>query len=335
MSDHCRVIGNEATISVAENYRRFAALEARGRSPLYELFSQGVADDPAVLERITTLPTTKRQPNLLLAAVQYLYGTSQDYPAFRGLILDHWTEVSATMLERRTQTNEVGRCATLLPLLMNLPQPLALLEVGASAGLCLVPDRYRYDYGGDAFGDEQSPVILRCQPRGNTPVPDRLPEVVWRKGLDLDPIDVGDESATRWLEALVWPGEGDRLDRLRAAISVAFDDPPSLIRGDLRDGLEEIVADIPSDATLVVFHSAVLAYVPAEDRERFASDVAKLGGFWIANEGAGVFPAIRRHLGDAELAEHQGSFLLSCNGDPIAWTDPHGAWVHWRASEPP
>jgi hypothetical protein len=329
------MIGNDETVSTSQNYQRFATLEARGRSPLYEQFCQSVAADHEVLELITSLPAAKRQPNLLLAAVKYLYGTSEDYPSFRRQIIDHWSELSATMLERRTQTNEVGRCATLLPLLVSLPQPLALLEVGASAGLCLLPDRYRYDYGAGVFGNEESPVLIRCQPGTATPVPDRLPEVVWRKGIDLDPIDPSDESATAWLEALVWPEQGDRLARLRAALAVARQDPPPVARGDLRDGLGRITADVPGDATLVVFHSAVLAYVPAEDRERFASEVVSLGAVWIANEGSGVFPAIRQQLGDEELAEHPGGFLVSCNGAPIAWADPHGAWVNWRQDPNP
>ncbi len=235
------------------------------------------------------------------------------------------------MLARRTQTNEVGRCAILLPLFTALPQTLALLEVGASAGLCLLVDRYRYDYGRGIIREENSPVLLRCEPRGSsTPVPNHLPEVVCRRGIDLDPVDLRDEHATRWLEALVWPGEGDRLARLRCAIEVTGEDPPRVVKADLRADLREIVADVPRGATLVVFHCAVLAYVPSEDRDTFAAEVARLRAVWVANEGARVLPAVRRQLGDDELAEHQAHFLLSRDGSPIAWADPHGSWLEWR-----
>jgi hypothetical protein len=235
------------------------------------------------------------------------------------------------MLERRTQTNEVARCATLLPLLAGLPQPLALLEVGASAGLCLLLDRYRYDYGEGIIGPPDSPVLLRCEAGGSgMPVPTGLPEVCWRTGLDLAPIDSHDESACRWLEALVWPGEGDRLPRLRAALEIARRDPPRLVERDLRADLQDIVADLPSGATLVVFHSAVLAYVPAEDRNAFASEVARLGAVWVANEAAAVVSTAHGQLDAEELIRHEGDFLLSCDGSPVAWTDPHGAWVEWR-----
>lgn len=328
------MIGNDETSPTAENYRRFARLEARGRSPLYEQLTEAVAEDPQVLRLLASLPAAKRQPNLLLGVVQHLYGTALDYPSFQRIVVEKWTEVSTAMLARRTQTNEVGRCAILLPLLAALPQPLALLEVGASAGLCLLIDRYRYDYGMGIIGQENSPVLLRCEPRGSsTPVPNGLPEVVWRTGIDLDPVDPRDESATRWLEALVWPGEGDRLARLRGAIEIARQDPPRVLEADLRADLSAIIADVPSGATVVIFHSAVLAYVPSDDRDAFAAEVARLGAVWVANEGAGVLPAVRRQVGDKELVEHQGHFLLSCDGNPIAWTDPHGSWLHWRGDE--
>jgi Uncharacterized protein conserved in bacteria (DUF2332) len=141
------VIGNEPDYSTEENYRRFAAREARGRSALYEQLAGGVVDDPELLAFLAGLPQEKRQPNLLLAAVRYLAGVQPGYDAFRAVVLDRRDEVAATMLVRHTQTNEPARCATLLPALASLRQPLALLEVGASAGLCLLPDRYSYDYG--------------------------------------------------------------------------------------------------------------------------------------------------------------------------------------------
>ena len=323
--------GNDETISTAENYRRFARLEARGRSDLYEELAEGVAGDLEVLDLLGTLPVAKRQPNLFFGAVNYLYGTAAGYSSFRRAVVEHWSMVRATMLARRTQTNEVGRCATLLPLLAGLPQPLALFEVGASAGLCLLPDRYRYDYGGAVVGPEGSPVLLRCEQRGLArPVPDTLPEVIWRAGVDLAPVDVRDETATAWLEALVWPGEGDRLARLRAALAIARRDPPNVVTADLRAGLAKLVVDVPPEATLVVFHSAVLAYVPAQDRGGFEAEVTELGAVWISNEGASVLPAVRGSVPDDELGEHEGQFLLSRDGKPVAWADPHGSWFEWR-----
>src|SRR5690606_8447977 len=94
---------------------------------------------------IDTLPPGKRQPNLVLAAARW-HGASGGYDDLRRVLLTRWHDVAATVRARATQTNEAGRCATLLPFLARLPQPLALLEVGASAGLCLLPDRYSYRF---------------------------------------------------------------------------------------------------------------------------------------------------------------------------------------------
>ncbi len=289
-----------------------------------------MAEDIDVLGVLARLSPAKRQPNLLLGAVRYLFGTPEDYHVFRAVVLDNWEEVRDVMVARRTQTNEVGRCATLLPLLARLPQPLALLEVGASAGLCLLLDRYRYDYGSGIFGPADSPVVLRCQARGATPVPTAVPEVSWRAGIDLEPVDVKDADAVRWLEALIWPGESDRLAHLNAAIEVARRDPPAVVAGDLTQGFAGLAHQAPADATLVVFHSAVLNYVAAQDRDRFAAEVKQLGAVWVANEGFGVLSPIEAALNPGESDAHQGDFLLSCDGEPVGWTDPHGTWVQWR-----
>ncbi|TIT90923.1 MAG: DUF2332 family protein, partial [Mesorhizobium sp.] len=132
---------------IAARYARFADTEAHGRSPLYEELARAVAGDRVTLGFLSTLPDMKRQPNLLLAAVRHLFGTPTGWTEFRQALLAHPNAVRSLMLERSTQTNEPGRCAALLPVLARLPQPLALLEVGTSAGLCLMPDLYGYDYG--------------------------------------------------------------------------------------------------------------------------------------------------------------------------------------------
>ena len=124
----------DAASCLAEVYADFADQEAASRSPLYADICRGIADDAALLVRLAELPLEKQQPNLLLAAVNYLFGVARDWPHFRALAEAHWDDAFAVIMTRRTQTNEPARCATLLPLLALLPQPLALLEVGASAG---------------------------------------------------------------------------------------------------------------------------------------------------------------------------------------------------------
>ncbi|HVY14663.1 MAG TPA: DUF2332 domain-containing protein, partial [Rhodopila sp.] len=258
---------------IAAAYRRFAREEAHGRSPLYETLAGAVAGEQAVLARLAALPPPKRQPNLLLAAVRHVAGIVRDWPDFRSVLLDRWDEVRAVMLARSTQTNEPGRCATLLPVLARLPQPLALIEVGASAGLCLLPDRYGYAYGAHRVPPPaRDAPIFPCRTGPGTPLPDAVPRIAWRAGLDLNPLDVRDAGHMAWLETLVWPEETARAARLKAAIRVAQADPPRVERGDLRTGLSALVAQAPKDATLVVFHTAVLAYLPdAAERQAFAA----------------------------------------------------------------
>jgi hypothetical protein len=325
------MIGHELDRGTAENYRRFAALEASGRSPLYAELANGVAGDPELLAFLDGLPPEKRQPNLLFAAVRYLAGLQPGYGAFRVAVLDRRDKVAAIMLARRTQTNEPARCATLLPALSLLPQPLALLEVGASAGLCLLPDRYGYLYGRHRIDGYPSAPVFRCQPRGPVPLPSRAPQVVWRAGIDLNPLDVADPDDMRWLSCLVWPGEGDRAGRLAAAIKLAREDPPHLIRGDLVNRLAETAAGAPLGATLVVFHSAVLAYLTPGRRTEFAAAVGDLDAVWLSSES----PSVLSHLSGSprELpAPDPGPppALLTRGGrQPLAYVDGHGAWIRW------
>jgi hypothetical protein len=315
-------------------YRRFAEEEARGRSPLYEALARGVAEDADLLKLLAGMPPPKRQPNLLLAAVRHVAGVPQDWTAFRYATLTHWSEIHAVMLSRSTQTNEPGRCATLLPVFARLPQPLALIEVGASAGLCLLPDRYAYNYGDHSVrpddGRSDTP-IFPCRASSNTPLPHVVPRIVWRAGLDLNPLDVADTEQMTWLETLVWPGQTGRAERLKAAVQIARADPPRVLRGDLRDGIATLAAEAPRDATLVVFHTAVLAYVPTQaQRAAFAASVSSLCDYWVSNEAPRVLPDVAARL----LANSpRNRFILAVNGAPVAWADPHGAVLEWIGGE--
>src|SRR5262249_36401190 len=244
--------GLDPAIGTAENYREFAR-EARGRSPAYDSLATLVAGDDAVRRLLGPLPPPKRPPNLLFAAARYRLGPPPDITALRALVSETPEALAQVMLARRTQTNEPARCATLLPALAQLPPPLALIEVGASAGLTLLFDRYSYDYSGHLIpGSDPDAPTLRCVPRGPVPLPGRLPVIAWRAGLDLNPLDVTDDDDVHWLSCLVWPGEGDREERLAAAVAAARRDPPAIYRGDLLTDLPALAAQAPAGATLVI-----------------------------------------------------------------------------------
>jgi hypothetical protein len=303
-------------------YAEFAAREARGLSPTYERLSVAVSGDGEMLSLLGTLPPAKRQPNLLFGVVRFLGGPVDDPTAFHDYAVANWPTIEAEMRNRATQTNEVGRCALLLPVLAALPQPLALLDVGASAGLCLYPDRYSYRYGDQQIG--AGVPILDCAATGMVQ-PAGLPAVVWRAGLDLNPLDVTDPADLRWLEALVWPEHTHRRARLRAAAALAAAEPPLLMRGDLVDDLPALAALAPADATLVIFHTSMLYQVPPPRRKAFATMARALPGHWIANEGPDVLTY------DTLPAPPDGALhnVLALDGTPLAWTRPHGQSMAW------
>jgi hypothetical protein len=308
-------------------YDRFAKVDAVGRSPLYGAWAEVVAGDREIVGRLMELPAVKRQPNLLFTAVRVLYGLVEAED-FGVVVRERWEEVAAVMLARSTQTNEPGRCAALLPVLASLPQPLALLEVGASAGLCLLPDHYMYDYGAHGRVGGGGPAFT-CAVSGDGPEP-RTIDVAWRRGLDLSPVDLQDADERAWLEALIWPGmEDERLAGLRGAIAVARRERPEVLQGDLRTDLPAVAADAPRDATLVVFHTAVLAYVlDAGERAAFGATVRSLDACWLANEAPAIHPGA--HVPADEIAQHPQDFLLALDGEPVAWTEPYGRAIRWR-----
>lgn len=224
-----------------------------------------------------------------------------------------------------------------LPLLGSLPQPVALLEVGASAGLCLLPDRYSYRYRRDGEvvaevdpPDGASPVVLDCEVRGPGPKP-RMPTIAWRAGLDVAPVDIRDDDALAWLETLVWPGQEERRARLRVAAGLARPDPPRVVRGDLRTDLPALAAQAPPRATLVVLHTAVLAYVAADDRRVFAELVTTLPGHWVSNEGRNVAD---HGPPQPDRPEAPGDFVLALDGRPRAFVGPHGQRLSWLTGPP-
>jgi hypothetical protein len=277
------------------------------------------------------------QPNLFLASIQLLTGPA-GMPAtgseLREFVDERGDEVRAVTRARRTQTNEVGRCAVLLPALP--PGPLALIEVGASAGLCLLFERYSYEYGSTHLGPVPPAVRLRCTASGPVPLPRAIPQIVWRRGLDLRPIDVHDDDAVRWLLACVWPEHRERRRRLEGAIDAARVDPPIVRRGDLVDDLPALLAEAPDDAQLVVFHSAVLSYVRRERRQAFADVLAQASKrrdiIWLANEAAGVVPELPALAPSGSLRFLVGRMRFA-NGqrrtEPLALAHPHGAELAW------
>ena len=298
-----------------------------------------LADD-ALLTLIDELPRPKRQPNLIFAVSRLLGAPEGEYEPWRAWMLDHWPAVRAEAAQRSTQTNEPRRTTALVAALAGITGPIALLELGASAGLCLYPDRYSYQFtDSDTKAvtrldptDGPSALLLECDTAGSPPLPESLPNVVWRAGIDLAPLHVGDADHMHWLETLIWPEQHERRARLREAIAIAQADPPLLAAGDLAsaDAVAELrarAAQAPRDARLVIFHGGTLVYLSTVDRARITQAVLEMDALWVSIEPASVLPDLKNSLSYAR--DDTSRFVLAVDGRAVGRTGPHGQSLEW------
>lgn len=329
--------------AVSERYRRFAESEAPGRSARYEEWAAGVAGDPAMQRLLAQIPATRRQPPLVFAVTRLLGAPEADYPTWAAWTRRHARTVIEECTARSLQTNEPLRCAALLPALSAIPGPIALLEIGASAGLCLYPDRYSYRYaGGPALDpvDGPSAVVLDSALRGPGAARARstlaLPEVVWRAGVDLALLDAADPADRAFLAALVWPGERGRWERIGAALEIVAADPPRMSRGDATEPgvVAAAAAEAPPGATLVITTPGVLPHIPVAGRRRLRAEIDAVrvatGARWVTLTPAGMADQWHPPLDPRRWS----GFVLAIDGVPCAEVDPLGAFVEWRAEEP-
>jgi hypothetical protein len=246
------------------------ALHCEGRSPLYAELCRRYARDPVARELVALAPS--RRPLLaLLGGLHYLVlggEAAWDDP------LEQHADFLADFVRRQgVQTNEVQRMWVLLPLFLHATrgaEEVDVVEVGASGGLNLVFDRYRYVYERGEWGPRGSPLVLTGTER--TPLPASLlaqrPSVRSRIGIDLAPVDVTAEDGARLLESFVWADQTERSARLRAAIDLVRDDPPTIVRGDVTEALPGLLAALPDGGVTVVFQSSVFEYIDEAGRAR-------------------------------------------------------------------
>lgn len=338
---------------LSASFTRFAELECRGMSPLYETLSLGIAADDDLLALASRAKPGQPRPNLFMAAVQRLLMEEHDHPlavfyphisgrplatgdpvpAFRDFCLELQGELTALLTSRMVQTNVVRRCASMMPAFayvdgLDLGGSPYLIEIGASAGLNLFWDKYGYDYGnGGVYGDARSPVQISSTFRGGLrpEIPEAMPVVAGRVGIDLNPIDLADREETTWLKALVWPERRDELELLEAAMQATFKEPPQMIQGDALDLLPGLIDSVPADQVPCLFHSHVLNQFPREAREVFW-DLVELHGARrnlavVSKEGVrgGEHSAVEvNHFRDG-VQNHQR----------LANDDSHGYWLEW------
>ena len=347
---------------LARLWTYFADTSCGEYSPLYDRICRAVASDDDVLRLVGEAPPEGRLPNVLLAAVHFLLLSGLDHPLaavyagesaadpgplFVDVCLTQRGRVLDLLSTRHTNTNEVGRSALLGPALSyvaaELGEPLGLIDVGCSAGLNLLCDRYLLDYGAAGVtGPRDARVRISCDAAGGRPpIAPTLPPIGARVGLDLDPVDAGDPDEERWLLACVWPGTG-RLTRTRLALEEVRRAPPDLVRGDAVEAVTDIVLGLADEVVPVVTTTWALAFMTQETRVAFREVLAtasrKRSIAWISAEGPGVVD----RFGDvATPSDPQGmtpsvlGLVVFRNGELeatlLGLVHPHGAWIDWRA----
>lgn len=338
--------------ALARRFEEFATLECAASgsgmsvdSPTYAVISRTIAKHADLLALARECHAGQPIPNLLFAAVKrvlqdargsalaahYERAARRFRPAsalprtFAEFCAEHRARILALVGSRNVQTNEVGRCSHLMPafgiVARTARQPLALIDVGAGAGLNLLWDRFDYRYSdGSAFGAGRSPVRIVCESRGPMPdMPARFPEVAYRVGVDLEPIDLGDGEQYRWLQALVWPDHADRAALLANARRVWLQDAPRVVAGDAVQKLPELIRAAPTGAALCVFHCHVLNQFPPSARAAFAEALRSASRrrpvYHVSSEG--------ERLNVTRLVGGRAGTLLS------VLRSAHGRWVAW------
>ena len=325
-------MANSERERTADWFRRFASAEG-AESPRYRDWALGIANDDQLLALVAKLPLSKRQPVLVLTCARVAGVPLRSFETARDDFIALWPAIAKLAKTRATQTNDPRRCTPLLVALDQIRGPIALIEVGASAGLTLFPDCYTYRWNARGRSvtslpaDGPSTVSLVADIAGWGANPPRRPNIVHREGIDLSPLDVTKPSDRDWLDALVWPEQSDRLDIVRAAADIVAQSPPTLTAGDAVAEIRAAVArarKAAPNATIVVSSPAVLVYLDPAEREKFATYCARANVRWISLDGRRVIPRIGDEADELGI---EGDFVLSLDGVPIASTDPLGRQV--------
>ena len=339
----------------ADYWDFFAKDALKTGSVLYSRLSAGIGGDEEL--KALAARARKGQPhaNLILAAVHFLllrgaddplkrfYATvggtvsaqhEDPFPDFAAFVRKHRAAIEPMIATRVTNTNEVGRSAVLHPAFAMAAKaagsPLSLIEIGPSAGLNLIWDKYGVRYRRDgqtvATLNDAAPLVIDCEARGDkVPPAGAPPPVASRLGLELTPVDLSNADDRDWLRALIWPDQVSRLERLDRAIALFAREKPPILAGDALALLPDALAGVPRGTTPVVYHTIAVYQFSREMREALESILTIAGlrrpVLRVSFEFDGqlyVLSLIRYADGVREETR-----LASCH--------PHGTWIEWLA----
>ncbi|MEU1994017.1 DUF2332 domain-containing protein [Nocardia gamkensis] len=362
-----------AQLEVMRQRLLFFARSTVSRSPLYSALSTRVAEDDEILELLTAADGKDADAPLFFAAAQYLLRSAprhrlaeyyptlggektadeKTWPAFRDFVTARSDAMLDLMRTRYVQTNEVRRAAVLHPAIASIcaliGEPVALVEVGCSAGLLLAMEnfriRYRFEDGRVAIVQPEAPIRIDCPVTGVGFAPSTRPlSLAERIGLDRAPIDPSVDDPT-WLESCVWADQPDRLALLRRALAVPPRVPVTFVQGDAIGGIRAALSRLPATRPVIVVTSWMVLYLADHQRTEFVAELGNLAAgrplWWIDN---GPYEDLVRVLpsgsdrGDADLAYaetgHGTLAIIDWNaGTPhptvLATSEPHGASMRW------
>lgn len=379
---------NLEDVGIAEYFRNF--VEEVASSPLYVALCPLLAVNHTAISVYNGARPTQRRPNLLFAAMHssILRDPSHElagwYATVGGLrspadpalapVLDSFlherlAELTALVADGATQTNEIGRSALILPALAdvyaNARRPLGLVEIGTSGGLNLRLDAYRVTYttsdeqpdnGSVSYGPPTSSVHIRSDAsRSQEPISSAHIESIVigsRKGSDLNPLNVHDETQSRWLRSLIWPDESQRFQRLSEALELAKSIPVDIVRGDAVDLVGDQIRTVPSGEHPVLLTTWVLTYLTPKHRSAFVAELDAVAhdrpfswvcmehpfycsGIpwpddvvegWTTPKGPRTFDS---HVAGNPVVVH--TFNAGKRSSKwIATAHPHGRWINWH-----
>jgi hypothetical protein len=334
-ADYCRANGSPVTARVVE------AIAAQLDRPGPGAFIERIRDWPgAALADAVPLRSAGALHGLHLSGqapeLAPIYaGAPADDDAIIGDAVRRHEQFLLPWLDSPPQTNEAGRSAGFIAALLwlaeqGLPPSFECIEIGSSAGINLMIDRYAYDLGGVTVGQEQAAMRFDPEWRGPPP-PDRRIGFASLKGCDVAPLDLTQPAQALRLKAYIWPEQVVRFARLEAAIAAARASPPDLVAMNAADFVEqELARPQQAGTTRVLMHSIVWQYVPEDEKARVTAAMAAAGALatkekalaWISLEG------------NRQLLNH-GLTVRHWPGDGeealLAAAHAHGAWVEWLA----
>ncbi|HLR63033.1 MAG TPA: DUF2332 domain-containing protein [Lentibacillus sp.] len=337
---------------LSQRFYNFANMECKDSSALYEFLSLRISADDDILELCSEAQNGQPVPNLLFGAVHYLLLKGKEHPlkeyypsltdspknidsstfvCFKEFCTAYKNDIVSILRNKLVQTNEVRRCAYLYPIFSYIyhktKKPLSLIEIGTSAGLQLLWDKYSYTYGTDQiYGDKRSHVHITSEIKdgNNPPLPTESPPVASKIGLDLDISDLKNAEDYLWLKSLIWPEHQDRLALFEKAVERFTDNPVELIEDDGIALLEDVVETRPEDTVICIFHTHVANQIPEHAKYELLGKVKKIGS------NRDVFH-LYNNMWDRKL--HLDYYLDGVEfNQTIGETDGHGRWFEWNMS---